>query len=517
MGFAKYFNRDVIALNKRLSTTTDKSFREILQNQIICLEFDEQIFESLEADVCIELLVRIVSRFYPKLKFSSNIKGETAHILRLKELARSINSNIEFANEDETPTFVIIASRNPGESNRLPHLFLGSEGWIARLSQTKPLLFGNSNNPFGASITACIAASNIFRFVFEKQLKLPLDAEVEFSVHNFSRDLNPDTLLDHVNLEDVNLVGIGAIGSATVWVLSRLKKLTGNISLIDHDHVEESNLQRYVLLDEKDIGSWKVDIALRAINRDHLNVNSLKCDWSEFINDIHNGRCTSRLVAVCIDSKEGRIHVQSSLPKKIINAYTDESRFGISRHEDFTSGPCLACLYMPSNIQRSKLDIMVQELNMKGHEILVYQYMKSGKLLDETFLNIFCGKNGFQLSDLQEYTNKSLGDFYIEMVCGYKMIEMQSDQQRAEHVDVPLSFQSTMAGVMLGAEIVLESLGISRREVRDVSQWQVLDQVSPDNPSHYSYLKNHSGLCICGDQDYQEVYKSKNWNRSTTQ
>src|SRR5436190_11414065 len=116
MGFAKYFNRDIVALNKRLSTTADSSFKEILQNQIICLEFDEQIFESHEAGVCIELLVRILSRFYPKIKFSSSIDDASQHILKLQKLAKSINANIEFAKAAEASTFVAVASRGTSES-----------------------------------------------------------------------------------------------------------------------------------------------------------------------------------------------------------------------------------------------------------------------------------------------------------------------------------------------------------------------------------------------------------------
>jgi hypothetical protein len=512
MGFPKYFNRDIIALNKRLSINADSSFRELLLSQLICLEFDDQVFNSKEAKICIELLVRILSRFYPKLKFTCNATGAADYVSSLKELARSINSNIEFAKEQDKATFIICASRTFPISDGIPHLFLGAMGWTAKISQKKPLEFGNSHNPFGASISACIAASNIFRFVFKNQLSQPLDTEVEFCAHNYSTSSQPDLPIDHIALDDVNLIGIGAIGTATVWTLSNIKKLTGNISLIDHDRIEESNLQRYVLLKEKNIGKWKVDVAMNNLVRHTaLKVNPIKNDWGGYIHEQHIGRCRSRLVAVCIDNKEGRVQIQSSLPKKIINAYTDESRFGISRHFDFTKGACLACLYMPTQVEKSKLVIMVEELNMKGFENLIYEYMKEGKLLDDKFLNVFCSKNQIDIKDLNVYKHKPLADFYIDMICGFKLIKLQGEGQRASQIDAPLSFQSCMAGVMLAAEIVLESMEITREGVRDVTQWQVLEDVNADNPSHYTYLKNIGANCICGDPDFQTVYRSK-WN-----
>jgi hypothetical protein len=56
------------------------------------------------------------------------------------------------------------------------------------------------------------------------------------------------------------------------------------------------------------------------------------------------------------------------------------------------------------------------------------------------------------METLQEYKNKSFGDFYISMVCGYKMIEIKKTGHNSEIVDVPLSFQSCMAGIILAAD-----------------------------------------------------------------
>ena len=93
------------------------------------------------------------------------------------------------------------------------------------------------------------------------------------------------------------------------------------------------------------------------------------------------------------------------------------------------------------------------------------------------------------------------------------MIQLKGSNQKAEIVDVPLSFQSCMAGIMLAAEIVAESIEANRKYVWDVSQLQVLDVIDKNNPSHSKRIKNYNGKCICGDKDYQDVYQLK-WDKN---
>lgn len=513
MGFAKYFNRDIIALNKMISSESEHVLKEIIEDHLIAIELDEQINHSSEAFNCSELLIRILCRFYPKIKLTASSIIDSPKINVLKKLAKEINSNIEFADDGETPTFIISLSKESCNNENIAHLYLGSNGWLAKLSQQNPLIFENTGNPFGAMLVACIAASNAFRFVFKDHLMLPLDIEVEMSAFDYSVSGNDSNIIDQVRLDNVTLVGVGAIGSATVWALSKLTNLSGDITLVDPESVEESNLQRYILLKEKHIKKKKVDIALQNLRRSHFKVTPEKKEWAEFIHEKQDGKCKSRLVAVAVDSKEHRIHIQSSLPEKIINAYTDESRFGITRHPNFNYNVCLTCLYIPTIQKKGKLEIIVEELKMKGQENLIYEYMNTDKVIDDNFLRIYSIRNSVSIDELQVYKNKSFGDFYIDVICGYKMIQLKGSDQKSEIVDVPLSFQSCMAGIMLAAEIVIESLDANRVNVRDVSQFQVLNVIDENNPSHTTRIKNYNGKCICGDKDYQDVYRLK-WDKN---
>ncbi|MBU9723236.1 MULTISPECIES: HesA/MoeB/ThiF family protein [Bacillaceae] len=67
---------------------------------------------------------------------------------------------------------------------------------------------------------------------------------------------------------NVLIVGVGGLGS---WVGMYLTQIgLGNITIIDYDHVEKSNLNRQVLFCEKDVGKLKTVAAKESL----LNINS---------------------------------------------------------------------------------------------------------------------------------------------------------------------------------------------------------------------------------------------------
>src|SRR3989338_130269 len=62
---------------------------------------------------------------------------------------------------------------------------------------------------------------------------------------------------------NVAIIGLGALGSMSAELLARAG--IGNLSIIDRDVVEESNLQRQVLYTEADVGKPKAEAAFRRL------------------------------------------------------------------------------------------------------------------------------------------------------------------------------------------------------------------------------------------------------------
>ncbi|TKB23044.1 MAG: hypothetical protein E5V67_34520, partial [Mesorhizobium sp.] len=60
-----------------------------------------------------------------------------------------------------------------------------------------------------------------------------------------------------VDLGETHLVGLGAIGHGSLWTLARQPGLSGRLHVIDHETIELSNLQRYALAGQAEIGMSK--------------------------------------------------------------------------------------------------------------------------------------------------------------------------------------------------------------------------------------------------------------------
>jgi len=63
----------------------------------------------------------------------------------------------------------------------------------------------------------------------------------------------------------IGIVGLGGLGSALA--IHMVRAGIGELRLIDEDIVDESNLQRQILYDEKDIGKGKISVAKEKLKR----------------------------------------------------------------------------------------------------------------------------------------------------------------------------------------------------------------------------------------------------------
>jgi len=105
----------------------------------------------------------------------------------------------------------------------------------------------------------------------------------------------------------VVILGLGGLGSVVSTYLTAAG--IGYMRLIDRDKVEESNLNRQILYDEKDIGEWKAKIAekkLKSMNS-RIEIEGLR----EEINDsnIYDLIDDVDLVIDCLDNFETRFIV----------------------------------------------------------------------------------------------------------------------------------------------------------------------------------------------------------------
>lgn len=219
MARADYFERAIQAASHVLGGLDQNSFLETVDSHRVAIAFDASV-RGAEALAATDLLIRLIARFYPSITLTPLQEGCDDVLSDLKKLARQINPKIAIARKLQTAKDVIVVGNTPApeRAGQVP-VYIGSDGWIARLSRNGPVGSGVSRNPIGAGIAACVAAANVFRGLFTNA---SLDEELTLSALDLdpTNKRPPNPSIDGLDLEQVFLVGAGAIGNGFLWALS---------------------------------------------------------------------------------------------------------------------------------------------------------------------------------------------------------------------------------------------------------------------------------------------------------
>ncbi len=219
-----------------------------------------------------------------------------------------------------------------------------------------------------ALLAATLGLGEAFRAVFAPQL----GERGRHGTNPFS--FNMITLTDPIpgppwsegpKLGRFNLVGAGAIGQAAAHTLA-VCRAEGTMVAIDYEAITLSNLQRYLLTHDADIGAVKVKLLKKRLASAQLQVVPQRSMWEV-------GRASKGVPSlVALDSGQARIELQAALPGAIYNAWTQPGDVGFSRHEEFGEEPCLACLYWPTQARPSRYEQVAVAFNQHPARCLAY-------------------------------------------------------------------------------------------------------------------------------------------------
>jgi hypothetical protein len=513
MAIASYFGKNLLAMNQLLHSDGEELIKTI-SDQVIGLAFDENAVSTAEGCATLDLMTRLIARFYPRVGFIG-LKGK--HQGKKEELialARSINSRIDIVPDGDPIDSLLIA----GEMNDsdLPtigidgiRIFLGSSGWDAKFSLRHPMRFSDTTNPFGCGAAACIAVSMLFRHVFRASLgNLPDLPDTNVSILHLQLDGPTNPPIGDVILDDVVLAGLGAIGNGCIWALSKIPSLAGNLQLVDMENLAESNLQRYALAEEKDTGVPKVTIATALFHQTNLHIIPHQKSWAEYVSARDNWHINC--AAVGVDTKKDRIGIQSSLPRIIFNAFTEPEVIGISRHLDFLNEACLGCGYIPTEKVKNYINEVADNLHISGAAEMIKDYLNRNQPADAPFLALIAQANNIDVQAIQHFAGVHIEQFYSEFVCGGILLSLSGDASGLREIDAPIAFQSAFAGILLAAEIVKYFSGNSIN-VGQRTDLYFLQSIGGANPLNRPLQKDKTGRCICRDEDFRSVYQNK-WN-----
>jgi len=145
----------------------------------------------------------------------------------------------------------------------------------------------------------------------------------------------------------VVIVGVGALGTVAAELLARAG--VGSLILIDRDMVEESNLQRQILFDEKSIGKNKASAAEKRIKE----INSeIKVEFHSIHLNSQNIELlqSTDLILDCTDNLQTRFLINDYCKKEEkIWIYAAAIKTSGYVMPVFPNGPCLQCFLTESS------------------------------------------------------------------------------------------------------------------------------------------------------------------------
>lgn len=494
MGFADYFERGALAAAQVVQGFDEGLFRERLDATPVGVAFDDDSLTP-EGDAILDLLIRLLARLYPRVA----LLGPPQKLDALRSLATAINPALEIVDSADVGVGVGTV-RRPFATT----FYAGAAGWDALIGSKRPERVGDSNNPFGAGVSACLAAANVFRSVFLDDWEREVDDRVRFSTFALDRAAHATRppAGDWRLAGEAVLIGVGAIGNAAVWALGRALQ-SGVVHLVDHQEIELSNLQRYVLADRGDEGAVKVAVAARTTSRDLIFVphpQTLVLFLAE-----HGYKWEYFLLA--LDSARDRRTAQAALPRWVANGWTQPGDLGVSVHPRFGGdGACVGCLYLPDARLPNEDELVAATLNVPQLQMDVRTLLYSGAPLELPFLEAVGAANGQPLEVLLPFEGRTIRDLYVDGFCGGAIIPLGEAGRPRQDVHVPLAHQSALAGVLLAASLVRSTVG-GDPPVTTATRVDVLRTLGAELAA--PVRRRADGRCLCDDADFRAAYAAK--------
>jgi hypothetical protein len=316
MALARFFDRTLAAAGRALSVTRE-TLEAALAHHVVGVRCGPDCAEEGNTRWIAELLVNLLARLYPRI----SLDADPVVREHLAAIARSINPLITLEERGATVTVVV----GGGEPSEPQALYARADGWVARVLLQPSQLPPGPANPYASAAAASLAAGEVFRVIFRDHLpKHREPREVNLSLLDFGTSSGADEALNPVDFGQVALVGLGAVGNGALWALGRHTSLTGELWLVDPEPLEPSNLQRYVLAMDADVGRPKAELADAALVRTGLKRHLHRETLEDFADHFKDG-LSIPTVCVAVDNVDGRRAAQALLPRLVLNGYTSDS------------------------------------------------------------------------------------------------------------------------------------------------------------------------------------------------
>ncbi len=384
------------------------------------------------------------------------------------------------------------------EAGRVIHL--ASDRWRAYAGLEPAVGAPDDPNPLGPLLAAgwgaALVAAELFRPLVPRPDALPGPPDGAWlSAFDYSdgRDQNPS--LPGLDLGEVPILGLGAIGAAVAYALALLPRPRGCLHLIDPDVLSDSNVERHFVSARADVHRLKVEQVGSVLNtlaptlKVHASAVRFE-DWPRRDDPFEIALCGS-------DSGASRRALQFALPRELINGGTSGSGFMVSKHR-FEEGPCAACLYPEPAEPTSDLSDVVRQFGV-GEDVAL-ELLSGRRVFDEEVAEAMHTRGRAVLAE--ERTAQLIGKPFAEarrVACSEAIV-------RPDLPTPTVGFVSFLPGVLMVAELV-KARHFANAPLRAPSNVLVADAFDLIRLDREPRRKSRS--CRCGDPLFVKAFRGR--------
>lgn len=288
---------------------------------------------------CALLLVKMTKRLTLEIRENEEFAREIETLLsnRAKHKATIVTTAADYK------TFDAILSIGSKLIPSLPWTVINSNGWVARVSSIAAELPMECDqaNPIGALAAACLGVTEVFKRLFKlKPGRGEFHDGFIFSFYSYSAEDIAGPQIPRFNVENIVLIGAGAIGNGVCHLLNQLP-LEGTMAIVDYQEFRIENLGTCLLITLDDLGKSKAEMLSESFDST-LRAKAYPVNISTFVNQ-QLGVVVPypQIILTGVDNIDARREIQAVWPDLIIDGAIGALSCEATIHP---WGPDLSCL-----------------------------------------------------------------------------------------------------------------------------------------------------------------------------
>ena len=271
MTLPSFLTRIHNAAGPLLDGIAESELGERLASASVVIEIDEARASDPGHRAAYRLAVNLAARLYPRLALEApaDLASEA------RDLALSINPGCELGSPGDLPLRLSLGAAEPSPER----VVVSASGWSLSVDEACPDEMAPAMPP-AAMAAAALGVGELFRALFADRLAHGRSEPSPFALNLLSlgEDVDAPPLPEEIEIGSVHLAGCGAVGQAAAATLRELP-VSGTLYAVDHEPLDEGNLQRYLLSGQEDVGTSKPTLIVRAFEGHLLTVEPVPTRW----------------------------------------------------------------------------------------------------------------------------------------------------------------------------------------------------------------------------------------------